>query len=375
MKKRVIIVDRDGTIIEEPPGDFQVDSLEKLRFVPGAISTLASLAGLGYELVMATNQDGLGTDSFPEKDFWPAHERMLETLKGEGVAFDDQLIDRSFESENLPTRKPRTGMFGRYLGSDYDLAASYVIGDRLTDIELAKNLGARGILLADPEGGSERLTNAGLEECCILVTNEWHEAAELIRLGDRTAKACRRTSETNIELELDLDGRGGWSVETGLGFLDHMLMQIVHHAGIALRLKVDGDLHVDEHHTVEDTAIVLGEAVRLALGDKRGIERYGFVLPMDECRAMVLLDFGGRPEFMWDTDFRRERIGDVPTEMFAHFFKSFAFEARCNLHISATGDNEHHKIEGIFKAFARALRAAVKRDRFAYTLPSSKGVL
>ncbi|MCD8173572.1 MAG: bifunctional histidinol-phosphatase/imidazoleglycerol-phosphate dehydratase HisB [Alistipes sp.] len=375
MKKKAIFVDRDGTIITEPPVDYQVDSLEKLRFVPGAISALSSLAGLGYELVLATNQGGLGTDSFPEADFLPPHNLMLETLRGEGVEFADQLIDRSFEHENLPTRKPRTGMFGKYTGGGYDLGNSYVIGDRLTDIELARNLGAKGILLAPAAEGRQRVEEAGLSDSCLLVTDDWSHIAELIRLGERTASVSRRTSETAITLELDLDGRGDSSVSTGLGFFDHMLQQIVHHAGFALRLAVDGDLHVDEHHTVEDTAIVLGEAVRTALGNKMGIERYGFVLPMDECRAMVLVDFGGRPEFVWDAEFQRERIGDVPTEMFPYFFKSFAFEARCNLHISATGDNEHHKIEGIFKAFARALRAAARRDRFACTLPSSKGVL
>ncbi|MCC8019773.1 MAG: bifunctional histidinol-phosphatase/imidazoleglycerol-phosphate dehydratase HisB [Rikenellaceae bacterium] len=375
MKKRAVFVDRDGTIIKEPPVDYQVDSLEKLRFVPGAISGLAALAGLGYELVLATNQDGLGTESFPEADFRPPHDLMLDTLRGEGVEFADQLIDRSFEHENLPTRKPRTGMFGKYTGGEYDLDYSYVIGDRLTDIELARNLGSRGILLAPAEEGLDRVAAAGLSEVCALVTDDWSEIAEFIRLGERTASVVRRTSETAITLELDIDGRGGSSVATGLGFFDHMLQQIVHHAGFALRLAVDGDLNVDEHHTMEDTAIVLGEAVRTALGSKVGIGRYGFVLPMDECRAMVLLDFGGRPEFVWDAEFKRESIGDVPTEMFAHFFKSFAFEARCNLHISATGDNEHHKIEGIFKAFARALRAAARRERFSYSLPSSKGIL
>lgn len=373
--KKALFIDRDGTIIVEPPEDLQVDSLEKLEFLPGAVSALRDIAGLGYELVLATNQDGLGTASFPEDTFWPAHNKMLKTLEGEGVVFDDQLIDRSFEDEDKPTRKPGTAMFGKYTGGWYDLAGSFVIGDRLTDVMLAKNLGAKAILVQPFEKGTRMAEEAGLGETCALVTDDWHEAARFLRSDARTATVGRKTAETDIRVSVDLDGRGVSAINTGLGFFDHMLSQIVHHAGISLDISVSGDLHVDEHHTVEDTGIVLGEAILEALGSKRGIERYGFALPMDECSALVLLDFGGRIDFVWDAEFRRESVGDVPTEMFPHFFKSFAQGARCNLHISATGDNEHHKIEGIFKAFARALRAAVRRDVFSYELPSSKGVL
>ena len=375
MLKQALFIDRDGTIIEEPKDDLQVDSLEKLAFLQGAITALASIAELDYELILASNQDGLGTDSFPETDFLPAHHKMLQTLAGEGVIFSDQLIDRTFESENAPTRKPRTGMFGHYLKGDYDLSRSFVIGDRITDIQLAKNLGARGILLQPKEKGFALIQEAGLQDLCVLITDNWQEIAEFLRKEERTATIVRNTSETQISLSIDLDGRGQSAINTGLKFLDHMLWQIVHHAGVSLSVEVQGDLQVDEHHSVEDTAIVLGEAVLKALGSKRGIERYGFALPMDECEAFVLLDFGGRIDFAWKADFMREKIGDVPTELFSHFFKSFAQSARCNLHISAQGENEHHKIEGIFKAFARSLRAAIRRDVFAYGLPSSKGVL
>ncbi|GHS96038.1 histidine biosynthesis bifunctional protein HisB [Bacteroidia bacterium] len=375
MSKKALFIDRDGTIILEPPVDLQVDSLEKLTFVPGAITALASIAKLDFELVLATNQDGLGTDSFPEADFHPAHNKFLQTLAGEGVVFDDQLIDRTFEHENAPTRKPRTGLFGKYLNGDYDLAHSFVIGDRITDIQLAKNLGAKGILLQPKEKGLAMLEQAGLQNSCALITGNWQEIAGFLRAEDRTATITRNTSETRIAVTLDLDGHGTSEITTGLGFFDHMLWQIVHHAGISLSVNVQGDLYVDEHHTIEDTGIALGEAILQALGSKRGIERYGYVLPMDECEALVLLDFGGRTDFQWDVPFNREKIGDVPTEMFSHFFKSFAQAARCNLHIVAKGENEHHKIEGVFKAFARALRMAVRRDAFSYELPSSKGIL
>jgi imidazoleglycerol-phosphate dehydratase/histidinol-phosphatase len=373
--KQVLFIDRDGTVIVEPAGDMQVDSLEKLAFMPGAITALASIVRLNFEPVLATNQDGLGTDSFPEADFRPAHEKMLQTLAGEGIVFSDQLIDRSFPQENAPTRKPCTGMFGRYLQGDYDLSRSFVIGDRITDMQLAKNLGARGILLQPKEKGLLLVQEAGLQSVCALITGEWWEIAEFLRKEERTATLTRNTVETCITLSLDLDGRSPSDISTGLGFLDHMLWQIVHHAGVSLSVKVQGDLHVDEHHTVEDTAIVLGEAIRMALGSKRGIERYGFALPMDECEAFILLDFGGRIDFLWKADFRREKIGDVPTELFSHFFKSLAQAARCNLHIAASGDNEHHKIEGIFKAFARSLRMAIRRDPFSHELPTSKGIL
>lgn len=512
--KKALFIDRDGTVIVEPPVDFQVDTLEKLEFVPGAISALKALRGLDFELVMATNQDGLGTDAFPEADFRLPQEKMLRTLAGEGVVFDDMLIDRTFESDNAPTRKPRTGMFGRYMDGGYDLAASYVIGDRATDMLLARNLGARGILLAPQTEGRRMLRQAGAEEACVLISDSWAEIAEYIRRGERRVILRRETRETQITVRLDLDGRGfdgrgfsgagggiygknsdngtenerpengaenecpdggeqyknrtmfgaesvtsinragtdhkpacnreetddgldgnradtenpkdgnramakspagddgrncdyrnsngrdsdgrncdyrdsdirncdcinsndrnGEGISTGLRFLDHMLAQIAHHGGVALEVEARGDLDIDEHHTIEDVAIVLGEAIDRALGSKAGIGRYGFALPMDDCRALVLLDFGGRIDFEWDAEFRRERVGDVPTEMFRHFFHSLCCAARCNLQISARGGNDHHKAEAIFKAFARALRMAVARSGFGYDIPSSKGVL
>lgn len=373
--KKVLFIDRDGTLIEEPPIDYQVDSLEKLAFVPKAITSMNRIASLDYELVMATNQDGLGTDSFPEETFWPAHNLMLKTLEGEGVRFDDMLIDRSMPADNAPTRKPRTGMFGKYLNGEYDMANSFVIGDRPTDIELARNLGAKGILLQPTESGRALLSEQGLLDSCVLITDDWDRIWQFLRAGARTAEIHRKTRETDIRVAIDLDGSGESHVDTGLKFFDHMLEQIVHHAGVSLVIEAKGDLEVDEHHTIEDTAIVLGEAVFRALGSKLGIERYGYCLPMDECKAVVLLDFGGRIDFQWDVEFHRERVGDVPTEMFRHFFKSFAEAAHCNLHIAANGENEHHKIEGVFKAFSRALRMAIARNSFKFELPSSKGVL
>lgn len=373
--KKVLFIDRDGTLIEEPPVDYQVDSLEKLAFVPKAITSMNRIASLDYELVMATNQDGLGTDSFPEETFWPAHNLMLKTLEGEGVRFDDMLIDRSMPADNAPTRKPRTGMFGKYLNGEYDMANSFVIGDRPTDIELARNLGAKGILLQPTESGRALLSEQGLLDSCVLITDDWDRIWQFLRAGARTAEIHRKTRETDIRVAIDLDGSGESHVDTGLKFFDHMLEQIVHHAGVSLVIEAKGDLEVDEHHTIEDTAIVLGEAVFRALGSKLGIERYGYCLPMDECKAVVLLDFGGRIDFQWDVEFHRERVGDVPTEMFRHFFKSFAEAAHCNLHIAANGENEHHKIEGVFKAFSRALRMAIARNSFKFELPSSKGVL
>lgn len=361
--KKAIFIDRDGTIIKEP-ADEQIDSLEKLEFVPGAITSLRSLMNKGYELVMVSNQDGLGTDSFPEETFYPAHNKMLSTLEGEGVVFDDQLIDRSFPEDNLPTRKPGTGMLTEYLKGDYDLSQCFVVGDRISDIQLAKNLGAMGILL-----GSEENEDASF------VSEDWHAIARFILSHGRTCKILRSTSETDIEIEVDLDVNGKSEIDTGLKFFDHMLWQIPHHSGISLVARCKGDLEVDEHHTMEDVAIALGEALLQALGDKRGIERYGFVLPMDESRAMVLIDLGGRIEFQWDVEFTREYVGDTPTEMFKHFFQSLCCAMKCNLHIFAKGDNNHHLIEGVFKAFARALRMAFKRDPFSYELPSSKGVL
>lgn len=350
---KVIFVDRDGTLLSEP-ADEQIDSLEKVEFVPGAISGLKALTGLGYELVMASNQDGLGTPAFPENTFWPAQNLLLKTLEGEGVSFDNILIDPSFPEDNSPNRKPRTGMFGQYLDGSYDLAASWVIGDRETDLELARNLGAKGLQLGPLS---------------------WADIVEIIRSSERSAVVERKTAETDISLKLDLDGKGTSGIDTGLKFLDHMLNQLVTHGGISLQLSCKGDLEVDEHHTMEDVGIALGEALRQALGDKRGIDRYGFALPMDESRALVLLDFGGRSELVWDVEFTREYIGDVPTEMFKHFFKSLASAMQANLYVQARGENNHHLAESIFKAFARTLKQAVRRNVFTYELPSSKGLL
>ena len=351
--KKAIFIDRDGTLLREP-ADEQVDALEKVEFVPGAISGLRALTGLGYELVMASNQDGLGTPSFPEATFWPAQNLLLKTLEGEGVVFDDILIDPSMPEEHSPNRKPGTGMFGKYLDGSYDLAASWVIGDRETDRKLAENLGARALLVGELD---------------------WAQIVETIRSTERSAVVARRTAETDIYVRVDLDGRGPSGVDTGLKFFDHMLTQLIHHGSIALEIKCKGDLEVDEHHTIEDVGIALGEALRQALGDKRGIDRYGFALPMDESRAIVLLDFGGRSELVWDVQFTREYVGDTPTEMFRHFFKSLSDAMRANLYVQARGENNHHLAEGIFKAFARSLKQAVRRDVFSYDLPSSKGLL
>lgn len=374
--KKAIFIDRDGTIIREPE-DEQIDSLEKLSFVPGAISALRSLMNRGYELVMVSNQDGLGTDSFPEETFHPAHNKMLETLRGEGVVFDAQHIDRSFPEENLPTRKPGTAMLTEYMDGTYDLGASFVIGDRATDLQLAVNLGAKGILLVSDEVDTEdpSITSEDAYKDAELITSDWHEIAKHILSSGRTAKIERKTAETDIKVVVNLDGNGKSEINTGLKFFDHMLSQIPHHSGISLDISCRGDLEVDEHHTMEDVAIALGEAISIALGDKRGIERYGFVLPMDESRAMVLIDLGGRIDFQWDVEFTREYVGDTPTEMFSHFFQSLASALKANLHISAKGSNNHHLIEGVFKAFARALKMAVQRDPFSYELPSSKGIL
>lgn len=363
--KKAIFLDRDGTIIREPE-DEQIDSLEKLEFVPGVISALKELTGSGFEFVLVTNQDGLGTSSFPEETFWPAHKKMLKTLEGEGITFDDQLIDRTFPHENAATRKPGIGMFPKYLDGSYDLGASFVIGDRTTDIELAKNLGARGIYLGKTEIAPDGTW---------LATEDWHEISRKILDTQRSAKVERKTKETDIDVEVVLDGEGKCDIDTGLKFFDHMLSQIPHHSGISLKLHCKGDLEVDEHHTMEDCAIALGTAIRNALGDKRGIDRYGFALPMDESRAMVLLDFGGRAEFQWEVPFTREYIGDTPTEMFSHFFKSLSDAMQSNLHIEAKGTNNHHLIEGVFKGFARALKSAVKREVGNNMLPSSKGLI
>jgi imidazoleglycerol-phosphate dehydratase/histidinol-phosphatase len=354
--KRALFIDRDGTILVEP-ADEQIDSYEKFRFVPGVIRNLYFIrTRLDFEFVMVSNQDGLGTESYPEADFWPTHNLMLDTLAGEGITFDDQLIDRSFPADNLPTRKPGTAMLGKYTTGEYDLANCYVIGDRSTDRQLADNLGCRHLILGDD-------------------VRSWDEISERLFAGERTAAVRRTTRETDIDIRLNLDGTGQCDISTGLGFFDHMLEQIGKHGGIDLQIHVKGDLDVDEHHTIEDTGIALGECIARALGDKRGIERYGYTLPMDDCLCQVALDFGGRPWLVWDAEFRRERVGDMPTEMFLHFFKSFSDAARINLNIKAEGDNEHHKIEGIFKALARSIKMAVRRDIYKYQLPSSKGML
>lgn len=371
--KKVLFIDRDGTLVIEPPVDYQLDSLEKLEFYPKVMRNLGFVRSkLDFEFVMVTNQDGLGTTSFPEDTFWPAHNLMMKTLEGEGITFDDICIDRSFPEENAPTRKPRTGMLTNYIDNPaYDLAGSFVIGDRPTDVELAKNLGCRAIFLQDDDS----LLSDELKAVCALATRDWDKVAEFLFAGERRATIRRTTKETDILVEVDLDGSGRCDIATGLGFFDHMLEQIGKHGGMDLTIRVDGDLHVDEHHTIEDTALALGECLYQALGSKRGIERYGYSLPMDDCLCAVCLDFGGRPWLVWDAEFHREKIGEMPTEMFLHFFKSLSDAAKMNLNIKAEGQNEHHKIEGIFKALARALKMAVKRDIYHYELPSSKGVL
>jgi len=372
--KKALFIDRDGTLIVEP-ADEQIDSLEKLEFIPKVFRNMHFIAkNLSYELVMVTNQDGLGSDSYPEETFWPAHHKMLKAFENEGVIFDDILIDRSFPGDHAPTRKPRTGLMGKYMDGTYDMTKSFVIGDRLTDIELAKNLGTKGILINDGSLSGE-LQEKGLNEFCVLITNDWDEIYTQVATPDRTSVVIRDTKETKIQVELNLDGTGKGSIFTGLGFFDHMLDQIARHSGVDLTISVFGDLEVDEHHTIEDTGLALGEAFKLALGDKRGIERYGYFLPMDDCQAMVGLDFGGRPWIVWNADFRREKVGEMPTEMFFHFFKSFSDAALANLFIQAEGTNEHHKIEGIFKALARSLKMAIRKDVFNFELPTTKGAL
>ena len=372
--KKALFIDRDGTLIVEPE-DEQIDSLEKLEFIPGVFRNLYNIRkNLDYELVIVSNQDGLGTDSFPEETFWPAQNKMLKAFENEGVTFDDILIDKSFPADNAPTRKPRTGLMGKYMSGDYDLANSFVIGDRLTDIELAKNLGAKGILFNDGSLAKE-LEKTGLAEHCVLVSSDWDNIYACVAAPERTAEVKRTTRETDIFVRLNLDGSGVCNISTGLNFFDHMLNQIGRHAGIDLEISVKGDLEVDEHHTIEDTALALGEAFQKAVGNKKGMERYGFCLPMDDCLAQVAIDFGGRPWLVWEAEFKREKVGDVPTEMFMHFFKSFSDAAKCNLNIKAEGTNEHHKIEAIFKALAKAIKMAIKRDIFNFELPSTKGKL
>lgn len=374
MKKKVLFIDRDGTLVIEPPVDYQLDSFEKLEFYPKVFRNLHFIrTRLDFELVMVTNQDGLGTASFPEDTFWPVHNLMLKSFAGEGITFDDICIDRSFPEDNAPTRKPRTGMLTRYIhNEEYDLAGSFVIGDRATDVELAKNLGCRAILL---QPDTSILKDTELENVCALATTDWDRIAEFLFAGERIAEVRRTTKETDIHVRINLDGNGTCDISTGLGFFDHMLEQIGKHGGIDLTIRVKGDLYVDEHHTIEDTAIALGECIYQALGSKRGIERYGYCLPMDDCLCQVALDFGGRSWLVWDASFHREKIGEMPTEMFLHFFKSLSDSARMNLNIRAEGENEHHKIEGIFKALARSLKMAIRRDIYHYEVPSSKGSL
>ncbi len=369
--KRALFIDRDGTILVEP-ADEQIDSFEKFRFVDGVIRNLHFIrTRLDFEFVMVSNQDGLGTDSYPEADFYPTQNLMLQTLKGEGIEFDDILIDRSFPEDNLPTRKPGTAMLTRYMDGTYDMEHCYVIGDRRTDALLAKNLGCKALILTD----SLEIVEEFAEDADVTVVDCWDRISEQLFAGERTASVRRTTKETDIDIAVNLDGSGKADIATGLGFFDHMLEQIAKHGNIDLKIHVKGDLNVDEHHTIEDTGIALGECLLRALGDKRGIERYGYALPMDDCLCQVALDFGGRPWLVWDAEFHRERVGDMPTEMFLHFFKSLSDAAKMNLNIKAEGANEHHKIEGIFKAFARAVKMAVKRDIYNFQLPSSKGVL
>jgi len=369
--KKILFIDRDGVLINEP-SDFQIDSLEKLEFIPGVFTWLGKIAiEMDYEFVMVTNQDGLGTASFPEDTFWPAHHKLIKTLEGEGITFKAIHIDKSLPQENLPTRKPGIGMLTTYLNGDYDLNSSFVIGDRITDIQLAKNLGTKGILFND-DSLKEKIDENSLAHVCLLVTRSWKDIYELIK-PKRVAHVTRTTKETNIAIEINLDGSGKSSIQTGLGFFDHMLEQIARHGQIDLNIKAQGDLHIDEHHTIEDVGITLGEAFLKALGDKRGIERYGFCLPMDDCFAQVAIDFGGRSWITWDAEFKREKIGEMPTEMVFHFFKSFSDSAKCNLNIKAEGTNEHHKIEAIFKAFSKAIKMAVKKE--GDQLPSTKGSL
>lgn len=374
MKKKVLFIDRDGTLVIEPPVDYQLDALDKLEFYPKVFRNLGFIRSkLDFELVMVTNQDGLGTSSFPEDTFWPAQNLIVKTFEGEGITFDDIFIDRSMPDDRAPTRKPRTGMLTKYINNpEYDLAGSYVIGDRLTDVELAKNLGCRAIFLQDT---ADLLVESGLHPYCALATTDWNRVAEFLFAGERVAEVERKTKETDIHIRMNLDGNGICDISTGMGFFDHVLEQIGKHSGIDLTIRVKGDLHVDEHHTIEDTAIALGECIYKALGDKRGIERYGYCLPMDDCLCRVALDFGGRAWLVWDAAFHRERVGEMPTEMFLHFFKSLSDSAKMNLNIKAEGQNEHHKIEGIFKAFARAMKMAVQRDIYKFDLPSTKGVL
>lgn len=378
--KRVLFIDRDGTIIKEAPPTYQIDSFEKVEFYPEAFRYLGKIAEeLDYELVMITNQDGLGTENFPEESFWPVHQHIIKSFENEGVSFSATYIDRSYPHENSPNRKPGTGMLKDYLqNGNYDIPNSFVIGDRITDVQLAKNLGCKAIWLnADPQLGGAEIVHSreDLMNSVAIETVEWCKVYEFLKMGSRKVIHDRKTSETQIQVELNLDGSGQSSISTGIGFFDHMLEQIARHGRIDIKINVKGDLHIDPHHTIEDTAITLGEAFARAMGDKMGMERYGFALPMDEAAAKVLIDFGGRNWIVWNTSFFSEKVGEMPTEMFFHFFKSFSDAAKCNLHVECYGDNEHHKIEAIFKAFARAIRMAIKREPMMDYLPSTKGLL
>ncbi|MBE9602038.1 bifunctional histidinol-phosphatase/imidazoleglycerol-phosphate dehydratase HisB [Pedobacter sp. MC2016-24] len=376
--KKVLFIDRDGTLIIEPE-DQQIDSFAKLDFYPKALYYLSKIATeLDYELVMVTNQDGLGTNSHPEENFWPVHNFIMKTLAGEGIEFKEVIIDKTFAHDNAPTRKPNTGLLQHFFNEGYDLANSFVIGDRINDVILAKNLGAKAIWLRNNDllGANEVLEKAeNLAHFIALETQSWVDIYTMLRAGTRTVHHERNTNETKISIDIDLDGTGKAEIHTGLNFFDHMLDQIARHGSIDLKIKTDGDLHIDEHHTIEDTGIALGEAFSKAIGNKLGLERYGFCLPMDDCLAQAAIDFGGRAWIVWDADFKREKVGDMPTEMFYHFFKSFTDAAKCNLNIKAEGDNEHHKIEAIFKAFAKAIKVAIKRDPDKLVLPSTKGIL
>ena len=378
--RRILFIDRDGTLIKEAPPSYQIDSFEKLIFYPGVFEYMGRIAReFDYELLMVTNQDGLGTASFPEDSFWPVQNFVMQALAGERIVFSEVYIDKTFPQEKAPTRKPGTGMLTHYIDNpDYDLENSFVIGDRITDVQLAKNLGCKAIWLNNDAslGGAEISdSRRELDDSIALETPDWSKIYEFLKLGLRHVVQERNTNETRISIDLNVDGSGKAKIATGLGFFDHMLEQIARHGKMDLTIRVDGDLHIDEHHTIEDTGIALGEAFGRALADKRGMERYGFALPMDEADARVLIDFGGRSWLIWDASFQREKIGEMPTEMFFHFFKSFSDGARCNLHIECKGENEHHKIEAIFKAFAKAIRMAVKRDPMSTYLPSTKGVL
>jgi imidazoleglycerol-phosphate dehydratase/histidinol-phosphatase len=377
-RKKVLFIDRDGTLIVEPP-DEQTDSLEKIVFYPGVLSYLSRIAmELDFELVMVSNQDGLGSETFPEKTFWPAHNFILKCFEGQGIIFSETHIDRTFTHENAETRKPGTGMLKKYFVEEYDLQNSFVIGDRLTDMELAKNLGSKGIYInTNTYLGTNEITvvEAELKETIVLETADWKAIYDFLKLENRVAEISRKTKETDIRIHLNLDGTGISNISTGILFFDHMLDQLARHGQMNLDISVKGDLEVDEHHTIEDTGIALGEVFQKALGNKLGLERYGFCLPMDDCLAQVALDFGGRSWLVWEADFKREMIGKMPTEMFYHFFKSFSDGAKANLNIKAEGTNEHHKIEAIFKAFAKAIKMAVKRDMDKMLLPTTKGIL